>query len=163
MIRRAHARDLDAIVALENASFRGDRITRRSFRHQLAGTGGTILVDVERGRVRGYVLLFLRAASTVARLYSIAVDAGARGRGIGRRLLVGAEREAIRRGRAVMRLEVRKDNAASFALFRTAGYREFAEKDDYYEDGMSALRFEKVLRRAVRARGRGTTSGRKAA
>lgn len=163
MIRRARAGDLEALVALENASFRGDKLTRRSFRRHLCGTGGgVILADTERGRVRGYVLLFFRAGSSVARLYSIAVHAQARGRGVGRGLLVAAERDAVKRGRSVMRLEVRKDNAASLALFRTAGYRECAEREGYYEDGMSALRFEKALRRAAQPRRRGT-SARKAA
>jgi ribosomal protein S18 acetylase RimI-like enzyme len=162
MIRPAVERDLDALIALENASFHGDRLTLRSFRRHLAGTGGVVLVDVERRWVRGYALLFLRAGSSVARLYSIAVDAGARGRGVGRRLLAAAEREAAKRHRTVLRLEIRKDNDASLALFRGAGYREFAETEGYYEDGMSALRFEKTLRRAARPRRRGT-SGRKAA
>lgn len=162
MIRPARARDLDALVALENASFRSDRLTRRSFRRHLAGTGGVILVDVERGWVRGYAILFLRAESSVARLYSITADAAARGRGVGRGLLAAAEREAVKRGRAVMRLEIRKDNEASLALFKGAEYRQFAETEGYYEDGMSALRLEKALRRAVRPRGR-RTSGRKAA
>jgi ribosomal protein S18 acetylase RimI-like enzyme len=162
MIRPARARDLDAIVALENACFQGDRIARPSFRRHVGGTGGVILVDVERGWIRGYVLLFFRTKSSVARLYSIAVDGEARGCGVGRRLLTAAERKAVKRRRTVMRLEVRKDNAASLALFRGAGYREFAETEGYYEDGMSALRFEKALGRAARPRGRGA-SGRKAA
>ncbi len=162
MIRRARLRDLEALLELENASFEGDRIARPSFRHHLAGKGGVILVDAERDWIRGYVLLFFRAKSRVARLYSIAVDAEARGYGVGRRLLTAAEREAVKRRRTMMRLEIRKDNTASLALFGGAGYSQFDETEGYYEDGMTALRFEKALGRAARARGRGT-SGRKAA
>jgi len=161
MIRPGRARDLDALLALENASFRSDRLTLRSFRRHLPGTRGLILVDVERGWIRGYVLLFFRAKSVVARLYSIAVDAEARGQGVGRRLLAAAERESVKRRRTVIRLEIRKDNAASLALFTGAGYRRFGETERYYEDGMTALRFEKALGRAARPRGHGT-SGRKA-
>jgi predicted double-glycine peptidase len=45
-----------------------------------------------------------------------------------------------------MRLEVRCDNAASLALFEGLGYRRFGVLDDYYEDHMQAVRFEKSLR-----------------
>jgi hypothetical protein len=49
-----------------------------------------------------------------------------------------------------MRLEVRRDNAASIGLFRGLGYGDFGVLDDYYEDHMEALRFEKELRRDLR-------------
>jgi len=145
MIRPARQEDLDALVVLERASFRGDRITRRSFRRALAVRNAALIVETARGALRGYVLVFFRAGSAVARLYSIAVDGAARGRGVGRRLLAEAERAALRRGRRAMRLEVRRDNGASLALFQGAGYRQFGETADYYEDGMTALRFEKAL------------------
>jgi predicted double-glycine peptidase len=44
-----------------------------------------------------------------------------------------------------MRSEVRLDNDASLALFRKAGYHQFDKVDDYYEDHMGALRFERTL------------------
>ena len=149
MIRPANVRDLDALVALENASFKGDRITRRSFGNLLRGRSSVILADFERGVLRGYVLLFFRAGTRVGRLYSVAVAAAARGHGVGRKLVRAAERETSRRRRDVLRLEIRKDNAASLALFRGAGYTEFGETAGYYEDGIAALRFEKALRRAA--------------
>jgi ribosomal protein S18 acetylase RimI-like enzyme len=153
MTRPARLGDLDALVALERASFRGDRIARRSFRRALAVRNAAVIVETARGSLRGYALVFLRAGSRVARLYSIAVDGAARGRGVGRRLLAEAERAARRRGRDVLRLEVRRDNSASLGLFVGAGYRQFGEIPDYYEDGMTALRFEKALGRARAARG----------
>ena len=145
MIRPARQGDMDALVVLERASFRGDRIARRSFRRALAVRNAAVIVEVARGWLRGYALVFFRAGSGVARLYSIAVDGAARGRGVGRGLLAEAERAARQRGRRTMRLEVRRDNGPSLALFRGAGYRQFGEIPDYYEDGMTALRFEKAL------------------
>lgn len=90
------------------------------------------------------VVLFSRGTAT-ARLYSIAVDPGARGRGVGRVLVEAAEAEAWRRERAWMRLEVRKDNAASIGLFESLGYRRFGEHADYYPDHMDAWRYEKAI------------------
>jgi len=149
VIRRAAARDLDALVDLENESFRGDRLSRRSLARAVAGDRSLVLVDADRAFVRGYALVSFREGSAVARLYSIAVDRRARGRGVGRGLLDAAERAAARGGRSVMRLEVRKDNRPSLGLFRDAGYAEFARTVGYYEDGMTALRFEKALRGAT--------------
>jgi predicted double-glycine peptidase len=56
-----------------------------------------------------------------------------------------AEAAARERDSVYIRLEVRKDNAASIALFEQAGYRLFGEYDDYYEDHMDAFRYEKRL------------------
>jgi hypothetical protein len=57
-----------------------------------------------------------------------------------------AGRAARAQGRAYIRLEIRRDNAPSINLFRGLGYRDFGVLDDYYEDHMQALRFEKGLR-----------------
>jgi len=102
-------------------------------------------VLVEGTRLLGYALLLFRRRSRVARIYSLVVDAGQRGRGLGRELLADAEVLARRRGARVLRLEVRDDNAAARALYGAAGYREIARRAGYYEDGMDALRLEKPL------------------
>ncbi len=90
------------------------------------------------------LLLFSRATS-VARLYSIAVAAQARSRGVGRALVAAAEQAAWAQDRAYVRLEIRRDNLASQALFEGVGYRRFGILSDYYEDHMEALRYEKTL------------------
>ena len=90
------------------------------------------------------VLLYSRATS-VARLYSIAVDGKVRGKGIARSLMQAAEREAWDHQRAYLRLEVRKDNHAAIRLYQSLGYRRLGEHPDYYDDHMDAWRFEKSL------------------
>ena len=42
-------------------------------------------------------------------------------------------------------LEVRADNARAITLYDERGYVKFATIPDYYEDGASALRYEKRL------------------
>ncbi len=145
MLRSAELDDLDALVALENHSFLTDRMSRRSLRYMLTRAHASVLVDAEAERLRGYVLLLYSNACSMARLYSIAVDPACKGQGVGNGLIEAAEREAVGHDCVSMRLEVRKDNAASLALFARHGYRQFKEVLGYYEDQMDALRFEKHL------------------
>jgi len=146
MIRSASIADLDALADMERHCFDSDRLTRRQWRHMLTKAHADTLVAEEGEGVAGYVLLLYNQATSVARLYSIAVASGARERGLGRLLVQVGEEAARGQGRAYMRLEVRCDNAASLGLFEGLGYRRFGVLDDYYEDHMQALRFEKSLR-----------------
>lgn len=145
MIRPARPSDLDALVALENTCFQTDRLSRRSFRHLLTRGHAVTLVEEEDGAVRGYVTVLFHAGTSLARIYSIAVSPDARGRGIGSALVEAAEAVALEQDRAWIRLEVRRDNAASLALFRRHGYRQFGTFPDYYEDHEEAIRLEKPL------------------
>ena len=144
MLRDARPDDLPALLALE-AQFPGDRLSARQFRHHLANPRATLRVLAERGALLGYALVLARAGSRRARLYSIAVDRAARGRGLGAVLLRDAERGARRRGHDRLALEVRTDNRAALALYEGAGYRRAAALPGYYDDGQDGLRFEKPL------------------
>lgn len=145
MIRDADINDLDRLVELENACFETDRLSRRSFRHIITRGRAITLVEEENGRVRGYAMVLYRAGVSLARLYSIAVDPEGRNHGIGRTLLEAAEERALSVDCVYMRLELRPDNPSAIALYTRMGYRRFGTYDDYYEDHMWALRYEKVL------------------
>lgn len=146
MIRPATLQDIDALVALENRCFDSDRLSRRQFRYMLTRANAATLVTTgDADQVLGYVLVLFHAGTSLARLYSIAVDPAARGRGLAETLLTAAEVEAAGRGCVDMRLEVRPDNVAAIALYERLGYRRFGTFDDYYEDHMEALRYEKRL------------------
>ncbi len=145
MIRSATLEHLDALVALECRSFDTDRISRRSFRHLLTRAHAVTLIDEVAGELRGYVMVLFNAGTSLARLYSIAVDERAKGQGVAKGLVEAAEAAALEGECVSMRLEVRRDNGASLALFSRLGYRQFGQYVDYYEDHMDALRFEKVL------------------
>ncbi len=145
MIRHASLDDLEALVALEERCFALDRISRRSFRYLLTRAHAVTLVFEEAGEILAYALTLFSRGTALARLYSIAVDQRLRGRGVGRALLEASEREAVDHGCVSMRSEVRRDNHASLTLFQKAGYEQFEEVEDYYEDHMQALRFERTL------------------
>ncbi len=145
MIRDARLSDLNALVAVEERCFSSDRFSRRQFRYLITRAQGRLLVDERRSKLIGYVLVLFRRGTSLARLYSIAVDPRARGKGAGRDLLEAAEKAAVEADCAYLRLEVRPDNAESIRLYRSAGFRKLGELSDYYEDGMGALRYEKAL------------------
>jgi ribosomal protein S18 acetylase RimI-like enzyme len=147
-IRRGRLADLDRLVAIENAAFEGDRLSRRSLRaHLTKSTVSLLIAEAEVAgfpHVVGYALIAFRAHSKKARLYSIASDQQHR-LGIGRPMLTACEEEAARRGAESLILEVRADNARAIALYDERGYVKFDTIADYYEDGASALRYEKRL------------------
>lgn len=144
-IRVARARDLEALLALEHSSFSGDRLSARSLRAHLGSPRAWLGVAVRGEALMGSALVFFRAGSACARLYSIAVARAARGMGVGLGLLRAAERAARARGARSLRLEVRCDNAAAIALYLREAYRPTGTRTRYYEDGADALRFEKAL------------------
>lgn len=145
MIRTATLHDLDALVAIENQGFDSDRLSRRQLRYMLTRANATLLVAGLQGWVEGYVLVLFHAGTSLARLYSIAVAAEARGKGLAAQLITAAEGAAAGHGCVDMRLEVRPDNAPAIALYEKLGYRKFGVLDDYYEDHTEALRYEKRL------------------
>jgi len=143
-IRLATTGDIAALVAIENASFPGDRLDRRRFRYLLTQANSVTFVDVDGAVVRGYILL-LRTGWRGARVYSIATHPDHLGCGVAARLLTAAEHWAAAHGCAEVRLEVRVDNAASLTLFRKRGYVVFGRYGAYYHDGMDALRLRRML------------------
>jgi len=144
-IRLATPHDIAALVAIENASFPGDRLDRRRFRYLLTEANSVTFVDVDGAVVRGYIMLVLRTGWRGARVYSVATHPAHLGCGVAARLLTAAERWAAANNCMEVRLEVRSDNAASLALFRGRGYVVFGRYGAYYHDGMDALRLRRLL------------------
>jgi ribosomal protein S18 acetylase RimI-like enzyme len=144
-LRPGRLRDVDALLALENAVFTTDILSRRSFRHFLTAPTSSLIVAEEGGRLAGYALVLYPARSKLARLYSIAVAPHIARSGIGPLLLAAAERAAARRKRRAMRLEVHEHNTRAIGRYEKSGYRLFGRLHRYYDDGGDALRFEKPL------------------
>ncbi|MEZ2332757.1 peptidase C39 family protein [Mesorhizobium sp. RCC_202] len=145
-IRKARASDVDDLAAIEKAVFSSDRLSRRSFRQLIERETANMLVAENEGRVAGHAVVLFRKGSGVARLYSIAVSPFFGRLGIGRQLLDAAEDAAFEHDRLLLRLEVREDNDRAIRIYEQAGYRKLGREPDYYEDGATALRYEKTLR-----------------
>jgi ribosomal protein S18 acetylase RimI-like enzyme len=152
VIRRGRLSDLAVLTALETELFAarifaGHVMSRASFRRCLTSPGSTLIVAETGGQLVGYVLVFYRCNSRRARLYSIGVAASFRRRGLARTLLKAAEAAAAARRRNVVRLEVREDDPAAVTFYHASGYRLFGRHRGYYDGGIDALRFEKLLKR----------------
>lgn len=150
-IRKAVLQDLEALLALEKACFETDRLSRRSFRHWLTADNCGFLVAELDGQVVGYALILYLRGTSLARLYSIAVDPTRRGGGIARKLVTEGEKAAKENGRLFLRLEVSIDNEAAIQLYRAMGYQPFGIYRNYYEDNNDALRMQKCVRQYPRA------------
>ncbi len=146
-VRSATPGDLDALVALEQASFDCDRLSRRQYRHHLGSPHACVLVlgEAPSGLAGAAVVLF-RRGTRVGRLYSLATAPAMRGHGVASYLMAAAESAAAARGCRALRLEVRTDNHTAIALYRRHGFRCIGSRAAYYGDGGDALRFEKCLR-----------------
>lgn len=145
-IRPASERDLDALLHIEERAYQTDRLSRRSFRRWVGSDHAALIVAEHAGTVAAYALVLLHRGTRLARLYSIAVDPGYTGQGLGLALLQEAEAAALEAGRIDMRLEVRRDNVGAIALYEKQGYRRFGEYADYYEDHEGAYRYQKRIR-----------------
>ena len=73
-----------------------------------------------------------RLAADEAEILTIAVEAGWRGRGVGRALMAEMLRRAANAGARAMFLEVDEDNAAALALYRRLGFVKVGERPGYY-------------------------------
>lgn len=145
-IRAARAADLDAILALE-AQFPGDRMSRRSVRRFLQVPSAQVWVahPADAPAPLGALVMLTRRGSASARIYSVAVDPAARGRGLAKALVQEAEAAARARGCQRVQLEVREDNAAARGLYAALGYQIRQQLPGYYDDGGNGLRLDREL------------------
>jgi ribosomal protein S18 acetylase RimI-like enzyme len=153
-IRRATAADVPALVALERRAFDPRLYTPMSparFRANVASPTCEAFVFVEdgdagrAGAVLGYSLGLRRTGSEWLRFYSLAVDASAKGRGIGEALFRHFEDNARALGLSTVLLEIREDNAFLRERYERYGYATYRRVDAYYPDGCACLKMRRRL------------------
>lgn len=84
----------------------------------------------------GFVLA--RVAGDEAEILTLAVTPAARGKGLGRALLIAAANRSQKLGATSMFLEVGTDNPAALALYAGLGFAKVGMRKGYY-DGTDAL------------------------
>jgi ribosomal-protein-alanine acetyltransferase len=146
MLRPATPADLDAIMALEMATFPTDAWSPALMAEELASPHGHYLVAEDAdGAIVAYAGLRAPAGSPQGDIQTIAVAAHARRRGLGRELLTALLDEARRRGAEEVFLEVRADNPGAQELYRAFGFEEIAVRPNYYQpDGVDAVIMRRV-------------------
>jgi len=144
-VRQGTLADIDDLESVENRAFSCNRISRRSFSRFLSSPRAVLVVHAQASRCVGYGLVIFHPAGRIARLYSLAVDPFARGKGIGSRLLSAAERAARLCGTELLRLEVSDQNLSAQQLYLKSGFEVFGRHPGYYDDGSNALRMQKGI------------------
>lgn len=152
-LRAATPDDLDAIMALERASFPTDAWSDAMMHEELRSPHGRYLVLEEAGRLIGYGGIRAVQGGTDADIQTIALAETARGRGRGRGLLRSLLIAAGDRGAREVFLEVRADNPVAQALYVSEGFAEIARRPNYYQpDGVDAIVMRLDLRGWLAAR-----------
>jgi ribosomal protein S18 acetylase RimI-like enzyme len=86
------------------------------------------------------------------RIYSLAVEAGQRGKGVGGRLLEAMVARMAERGVRRVYLEVEEVNGGAVRLYERSGFRRIGVLPDYYGAGKTGLHMVKELGTAVVAK-----------
>ena len=97
---------------------------------ELTLPAGLLLVATLAGDPVGCGALKLHPADGIAEVKRMWVSPGARGLGLGRRLLAELEGQAAGHGARVLRLETNRNLTEAIAMYRAAGYREVAAFND---------------------------------
>jgi ribosomal-protein-alanine N-acetyltransferase len=152
-LRRGGRADRDYMIALARDCFvrfgdYGEIIAR-----WLEASGAvSVIAEAASDRVgfaivaphRRFGIAFLRPR--FAELVAIAVEPGARTRGIGRSLLDRAELVARGWNAPEVRLHTARENGVAQRFFDRAGYRRIQAQPSYYPNGQEALEMARPLR-----------------
>lgn len=144
-IQTAQFSDWPTLVALEQSLFQYDIISPRQMKFLLQRPSAVVRKAELDGHLVGSMILLTRKNSSILRLYSLGVRKQEQHLGIGRRLLLDAETMALEKRCNCLRLELHINNQIGLSFYLKAGFQIFTYYDNYYNDGATALRLQKVL------------------
>ncbi len=138
-IRLAQEADLDNIMTLEHECFATDAWSRGNMHLELMAHHTTYAVIYEGERLIAYAGLSKVPGSDQSDIQTIAVAPAARGRGLGKALMLHLIAEARKQHANDMFLEVRADNPVAQALYLGLGFEHIDTRKNYYQpDGIDA-------------------------
>ncbi|WP_120339385.1 tRNA (adenosine(37)-N6)-threonylcarbamoyltransferase complex transferase subunit TsaD [Cryobacterium soli] len=142
-LRRATAEDVDKIMALETSIFENDAWSTEMMARDVADPGCYYLVAFPPDapdHIVAYAGLQAAQRSPESDIQTIAVAEEARGRGLGRVLMLSLITEARKRGARETFLEVRADNPGAQHLYRSLGFEDLGVRRGYYQpDNVDAI------------------------
>jgi ribosomal-protein-alanine N-acetyltransferase len=140
------AEHVEALMPHERVMFGAEAWTRSGYRSELADTRSRYYVAAEgpAGELLGWA--GIRVVADTAEILTVGVVPGARRAGTARRMIDVLLAEAVRRGAREVFLEVRVDNEAARALYRSEGFTAVGVRRGYYEAGrVDAVTMHKEL------------------
>ena len=131
-IRRMTSADIDAVTAIEQATF-ARPWSRDSFRREMEqNVAARYLVAVLEDRIIGYAGAWVILDE--CHITNIAITASQRGKGYGRQLVDALMQYVSNLGAAYATLEVRVSNERAQHLYERAGFVRLGKRKRYYED-----------------------------
>ncbi len=138
---------MDAVLAIERASFGADSYDRNLFAELFDKCGRLFLVAAARAGICAYMVTAtaIRHSSPAAELVSVAVWPARRGQGIASSLMRSTLRRLRLRRVRHFTLAVRASNRQAQALYAKFGFTRLRQVRGYYDDGEDALVLRKLL------------------
>lgn len=148
LIRRSTSGDLDLLLNLEKKAFPDyQQSSKRVLSLSLSSNFQQVWVaefeDQSGTTAAGSLILYVYKRTI--RIFSIVVDPGFQGKGVGRKLLEHAEIIAKQKGAERLSLEASVDNKKLIAWYNKFGFESTELMQDYYEEGRDGLRMVKEL------------------
>ncbi len=131
-IRRMRAADVDAVTAIEEATFARPWSRDSFLREMEKNPAARYLVAEADGRIVGYAGAWVILDES--HMTNIAVAEDYRGRGIGRALTTALMQYVSNLGAAYATLEVRVSNLRAQHLYAALGFVSVGKRKRYYED-----------------------------
>ena len=132
LIRPMNAGDLDAVTAIEAATF-ARPWSRQSFQQELErNVAARYLVAEKNGQVVGYAGAWIILDES--HITNIAITEAERGKGIGRKLTEALMQYLSNLGASYATLEVRVSNERAQHLYKSLGFVNVGKRKRYYED-----------------------------
>ena len=132
LIRPMNAGDLDAVTAIEAATF-ARPWSRQSFQQELErNVAARYLVAEKNGQVVGYAGAWIILDES--HITNIAITEAERGKGIGRKLTEALMQYLSNLSASYATLEVRVSNERAQHLYKSLGFVSVGKRKRYYED-----------------------------
>lgn len=131
VIRRMTAADVDAVAAIEAATF-PTPWSREAFESEIRNIAARYLVAELHGEVIGFAGAWIILDES--HITNIAVLKDHRGHGYGRLLTAGLLQYLSNLGATYVTLEVRRSNTVAQSLYESLGFVRLGVRKRYYED-----------------------------
>ena len=135
-IRRMTAEDVQAVWAIENATF-PTPWSLRDFEHEMRENPcARYLVAVKEDQIIGFAGIHI--ILDVGHITNIAITQEERGHGVGRMLATALMQYASNLGVSYVTLEVRENNEPAKSLYKSLGFFKVGVRKKYYEGQIDA-------------------------